>query len=310
VGSGVLSETRPLPRRSELGGLTVRPGVVLRTRLASLQLVAERSRLVLVSAPAGYGKSTLVAQWSEADPRPCYWVQLGHGDNDPVVLLARVAAALEHTGPVEGELLEELSRPRPRIDEVVLPLLAGELGDRDPFVLVLDDVHVISAEKSRAVLAFLVDQVPSGSQLVLVTRGNPGVPLGRLRVGGDLVEIGTELLGLDAQETRDVAASGGLELSEEAAEALRERTEGWAAAVVLAALSLRDRDDAKARAAGLSGDQTQIADYLLEEVPDRQPEHLKSFLLGTSVLEGMSASLCDAVLGTTDAAASLEVLAR
>jgi len=310
VGSGVLSETGPLLRDSRLGALTVRPGVVPRARLASLQLVAERGRLVLVSAPAGYGKSTLVAQWSEADPRPSYWVQLGHGDNDPVVLLARVAATLEHTGPVDGELLEELSRPRPRIDEVVLPLLAGELGDRDPFVLVLDDVDVISAEKSRAVLAFLVDQVPSGSQLVLVTRGNPGVPLGRLRAGGDLVEIGTEHLALDAQETRDVAASGGLELSEEAAEALCERTEGWAAAVVLAALSLRDRDDAEARAAGLSGDQAEIADYLLEEVLDRQPEHLKSFLLGTSVLERMSASLCDAVLGTTNAAASLEALAR
>ena len=310
MGSGVLSETRPLLQDSELEGPTVRPGVVPRPRLASLQRVAERTRLVLVSAPAGYGKSTLVAQWSEADPRPSYWVQLGNGDNDPVVLLTRVAAALKRTNPVDDELREELSRPRPRIDEVVLPLLAGELGDRDPFVLVLDDVHVITAEKSRAMLAFLGDQVPPGSQLVLITRGNPGVPLGRLRTGGDMVEIGIEHLALDAQETRDVAASGGLELSEETAEALRERTEGWAAAVVLAALSLRGRDDAEARAASLSGDQTEIADYLLEEVLDRQPDGLKRFLLGTSVLERMSASLCDAVLGTTDAAASLEALAR
>jgi len=237
-------------------------------------------------------------------------VRLDHGDNDPVVLLLRVAAALERTGRVDGELLAELSRRSPRIDAVALPLLAAELGERDPFVLVLDDVDVITAGKSRAILAFLVDRVRSGSQLVLVTRGDPGVPLGRLRAGGDLVEVGTGLLALDAKETRDVAASGGLELSEEAAEALRERTEGWAAAVVLAALSLRGREDAGARAAGLSGDQIQIADYLVEEVLERQPEHLKRFLLGTSILERMTASLCDAVLGTTDAASSLEAVAR
>ena len=266
--------------------------------------------MVLVSAPAGYGKSTLVAQWSDLDPRAGGWVQLGHGDNDPVVLLARVVAALERTGPLNGELLEELSRRAPRIDEVALPLLAGELGRRDPFVLVLDDVDVVTAEKSRAILGFLVDQVRSGSQLVLVSRGDPGVPLGRLRASGDLVEIGTELLALDAQETRDVAASGGLDLSEEAAEALRERTEGWAAAVVLATLSLRGRDDADMSAAGLSGNQEQIADYLLEEVLKRQPEDLKRFLLGTSILDRMTAPLCDAVLGTVDAAISLETLAR
>jgi LuxR family maltose regulon positive regulatory protein len=273
-------------------------------------MAAQRSRLVLVSAPAGYGKSTLVAQWSDEDPRASGWVALGHGDNDPVVLLARVAATLERTGLVDGELLEELSRPTPRIDAVALPLLAAALEERDPFVLVLDDVDVITARKSRAVLAFLVDQVPPGCQLVLVTRGDPGVPLGRLRAGGDLVEIGTALLALDAKETREVAASGGLDLSEEEAEALCERTEGWAAAVVLAALSLRGRDDAGARAAALSGDQARIADYLLEEVLERQPEQLKRFLLGTSILERMTAPLCDAVLDTTDAAASLEALAR
>ena len=134
--------------------------------------------------------------------------------------------------------------------------------------------------------------------------------LGRLRASGDLVEIGAALLALDAEETRAVAASGGLELSEEAAEALRERTEGWAAAVALATLSLRGRDDAATRAAGLTGNQQQIADYLLEEVLERQPDNLKTFLLGTSILDRMTAPLCDAVLGTNDAADSLEALAR
>ena len=304
------SGTRPLLRESKLRVPTVPPWVVARPRLSALQKAAERSRVVLVSAPAGYGKSTLVAQWSELDPRASGWVQLGPGDNDSVVLLAHVVAALERTGPVCGELLEELSGRMPRIDEVALPLLAADLGERDPFVLVLDDVDVITAKKSRAILAFLVEEVRSGCQLVLVTRGDPGVPLGRLRASGDLVEIGTALLALDPMETRDVAASTGLELSQAAAGALCERTEGWAAAVALATLALRGRDDAAVRAAGLSGDQQQIADYLLEEVLERQPDHLKRFLLGTSILDHMTAPLCDAVLGIDDAAGSLEELAR
>jgi LuxR family maltose regulon positive regulatory protein len=266
--------------------------------------------VVLVSAPAGYGKSTLVAQWSDLDPRATGWVQFGPGDNDPVVLLAHVVAALERSGPVCDELLEELSGRTPRIDEVAIPLLAADLGERDPFVLVLDDVHLITAKKSRAVLACLADQFRCGSQLVLVTRGDPGVPLGRLRASGDLVEIGTALLALDPTETRDVAASTGLELSQAAAGALWERTEGWVAAVALASLALRGRADSAVRAAGLSGSQQQIADYLLEEVLERQPDHLKRFLLGTSILDHMTAPLCDAVLGTTDAAGLLEDLER
>jgi LuxR family transcriptional regulator, maltose regulon positive regulatory protein len=310
MSSLVFSGAGSLLLEPEPGVPALRPGVVPRERLSALRAAAESSRVVLVSAPAGYGKSTLVSQWCDLDPRPTCWVQLGYGDNDPVVLLAGVAGALERIGAVNGELLEELSRPVPRIDDVVLPLLDVELGQRDPFVLVFDDVYMVTAKRGRAILAFLVDHTRSRCQLVLVTRGDPGVPLARLRAGGELVEIGAEALALDANETREVAASGGLELSEVAAEALRERTEGWAAAVVLATLSLRGQDDADARAAGLSGDQSEIADYLLEEVLERQPEHLKRFLLGTSILERMTAPLCDAVLGTTDAAASLEALAR
>ena len=288
----------------------VRSGVVARARLARLREAAERSRVLCISAPAGYGKSTLAAEWGGLDSRVSCWVHLDRGDNDPVVLLLEIVAALERIGSTADRLLEELSRPRPRIDSVVLPLLGVELEERSPFVLVLDDLHTVSSEKSLAILAFLADRVPAGSQLMLVTRGEARVPLGRVRASGELVEVGTALLALDAEETRAVAASSGLELTGEGAAALRERTEGWAAAVVLAALSLRGREDADERAAALSGDQQDIADYLLEEVLESQPEELTTFLLATSILERMTAPLCNAVLLVDDAADSLEALVR
>jgi len=266
--------------------------------------------VVVVSAPAGYGKSTLAAEWSSLDERVSCWVHLDRGDNDPVLLLSTITTALDRAESCSDRLVGELSRPRPRIDEIALPLLAAEVDERAPFVLLLDDVHVVVSEKSRAILAFLADHIPAGSQLLLVTRGDPGMPLARLRASGDLVEVGTADIALDAQETRAVAASGGLELTEESAEALRGRTEGWAAAVVLAALSFAGREDAAERAAAVSGDQRDIADYLVEEVLKTQPDDLRTFLLGTSVLERMTAPLCNAVLEVGDAADSLEELVR
>jgi LuxR family transcriptional regulator, maltose regulon positive regulatory protein len=184
MGSAVFSEAESLRLESEPRVPPVRPGVIWRARLAALRPAAERSRLVLVSAPAGYGKSTLVAQWNDLDPRRSCWLQLAHGDNDPVVLLARIAAALTRVGPVDSALLEELSRPMPSLDEVVLPLLAADLSAREPFVLVLDDVDAVTAEQSREILLFFVDRVRSGSQLVLITRGEPSAGLARPATNG------------------------------------------------------------------------------------------------------------------------------
>ena len=299
-----------LVTESKLRPPVVRPGVVPRARLKRWRMAASRSRIVLVSAPAGYGKSTLVAEWSALDSRAAGWVHLDHGDDDPVVLLANVAAALDQIGSSSDPLWEELARRRPRIDSVVLPRLAGVLEECSPFVLVLEDTHLVTAEASLGILGFLADHVPHGSQAMLVTRGEAGLPLGRLRASGELFEIGTELLALDAEETRAVAASGGLELTAESAEALRDRTEGWAAAVVLAAMSLRGREDAAERAAALSGNQQDIADFLLEEVLNSQPEEQTAFLLGTSILERMTAALCNAVLQVGNAADTLEALVR
>ena len=152
--------------------------------------------------------------------------------------------------------------------------------------------------------------MPAGSQLVLVTRGDPGMRRGRLRAGADLSEVGTRLLALDTEETRAIAALGGLELSEEEAEALRERTEGWAAGVALAALSSRDRDDAAASAAALAGTQPQIADYLLEEVLERQPDNLQDVPARHVDPRPDDAGPLRRGARTDDAADSLEPLAR
>ena len=300
----------PLVTESKLRPPTVRAGVVRRARLEHLRQAAARSRLVLVAAPAGYGKSTLAAEWSELDPRVSGWLHLDPRDDDPVVLLANLAAAVDRLGSPADPLFEELSRLRPRIDSVALPLLAAGLDACDPFLLVLEDAHLVAGEKSHAILEFVCDHVPAGSQVIVVTRGEAGLPLGRLRASGELLEIGTDVLALNGEETRAVAASGELELTAESAEALRERTEGWAAAVVLAAMSLRGREDAAERAAALSGDQQHIADYLLEEVLKSQPEERTTFLLGTSILERLSAPLCNAVLQVDNAADTLERLVR
>ena len=299
----------PAPE-SKLRPPSIRPGVVPRDRLRPIREAAGRARVVVVAAPAGYGKSTLVAEWSSLDPRATAWVQLDSSDNDVVVLLSALAGALDRFGASSPQLVDELSRLRPRLDDFIPRLLTAALDECSPFMLVLEDVHLVTSPNSLAVLATLADHIPSGSQLMLVTRAEPGVPLGRLRASGDLIEIGTALLALDVEETRAVAASGGLELTAESAAALRERTEGWAAAVVLATLSLRGREDASERAASLRGDQRDIADFLLEEVLRNLPDELTAFLLGTSILHQMSAPLCNAVLRVDNAVDSLDALAR
>ena len=281
---------RPPPPRGD---------AVERARLLS-QLAAEADKpLVLICASAGYGKSILAAQWSVRCQRPVAWINLDRGDNDPVVLLTALVCALDQLGPVDPELLDELSTRAPRVQSVVLPALAEELARLAPLVLILDDVHELSSPRSLAVLAFLLEQIPSGSQVVLLTRAEPGVPLARHRVSGDLLEIRADRLAFGADETRALAASNGAVLSEQALEMIVQRTEGWAAAIVLALGTAGQRPSSDAVAAGITGEQRQIADYLLEVVLANETEERSRFLLATSVLSRMTAPLCDAVLDRT-----------
>ena len=255
--------------------------------------------IVLISASAGYGKSTLAAQWSSRCERPAAWVNLDRGDNNPLVLLNSLVHALDRLGPVAQDLFDELSSPAPRVDDAVLPTLADELARLSPFELILDDLDVLTHPRSLALVNFLLAEIPPASQLVLVTRADPDLPLARRRVEGDVLEVRASKLALDSGETRDLAASNGANLSEPTLALIRERTEGWPAGIALALRAAGEQASGDAVADALRGTQRDIADYLVEMVLDQESEQHRTFLLATSVLRRMTAPLCDAVLASS-----------
>jgi LuxR family maltose regulon positive regulatory protein len=261
--------------------------------------------IVLIAASAGYGKSTLAAQWSFRCRRPSGWLNLDRGDNNPRLLLNSLVHALDLLGPVAPEFFDELTAPAPRVDDVVLPALAEELARLSPFELVIDDLDVLTQPRSLALVSFLLQETPPGSQIVLISRADPDLPLARRRLEDAVLEIRADRLSLDAAETRDLAARHGADLSEESLTLIHERTEGWPAGIVLALRAACKQAAAHVVAAGLRGTQREIADYLVETVLDHETEQHRTFLLATSVLHRMTAPLCDAVLAATG---SLEML--
>ena len=305
-GEGPRTWVRP----SKLEAPRPRVAVVERARLLTQLAAAADSPIVLISASAGYGKSILAAQWSARCERRVTWINVDRGDNDPVVFLSYFAHALNRLAPVAAELFDELSAGAPRIDEIVLPALAVELVRLSPFELILDDLHELSQTRSVAALDFLLKEIPRGSQVMLVTRVDPELPLARYRVSGDLLEIRADKLAFDAEETRALTASAGALFSERSVELLHERTEGWAAGISLAMHAVDDLASGDAVVERITGRQRHIADYLIEVVLARETEELREFLLATSVLRRMTASLCDAVLGVPGSADVLRELER
>jgi LuxR family transcriptional regulator, maltose regulon positive regulatory protein len=287
-----------------------RPLVAVQRQRLLRQLAARAaSPIVLIAASAGYGKSSLAAQWSTRCRRQVAWINLDRGDNNPVVFLNYVAHALDRLAPVDPELLDELSSMAPRINDVVLPALAVELGRLSPFELILDDLHELSEPRSLAAVGFLLREIPPGSQVVLVTRVDPELPLARHRVSGDLLEIRAPQLAFDSEEIRALAANSSGRISERSLEFVRERTEGWPAAVALAIQALGNDTPGDAMLEGIAGQHRQIADYLTEVALARETEKRRTFLLSTSVLRRMTGPLCDAVLeivGSDDALRELE----
>ena len=296
-----------------------RRGLVPRPRLIERLDRGIASTLMLVSAPAGFGKTTLLTEWLAAGPagpageRLVAWLSLDRGDNDPASFWTYVIAALRTVASGVGEsALALLQAPRSPPLETVLTALLNDLGaTAGDIVLVLDDYHVVDARDVQDGMAFLLDHLPPQLHVVIAGRADPALPLARLRGRGELVEIRAAEL----RFTPDEAAAYlnemmGLQLTARDVAALEGRTEGWIAALQLAALSMQGRDDVAGFIAGFAGDDRYVVDYLGEEVLQRQSARVQAFLLQTSILGRLSGPLCDAVTGQGGGKAMLEALDR
>ena len=272
-------------------------------------------RLTVVGAPAGWGKTTLLREMigMQAHRRAFAWVSLDAGDNDPVRLWTYVVEALRGVAPELGTRALELLRvPGTSLAEDVLPEIINEtepLGG--PVVLVLDDYHVITNRESHDGLAFLVEHLPDSLRVVVASRSDPPLPLARLRARGELLEIRAEELSFSPDET-EVFLNDllGLALEREDLARLHRRTEGWAAGLYLAALSLRDREDARGFIKAFAGNERHIVDYLGTEVLTGQSNEVRRFLLRTSILDRLCAPLCDALTGTAESDKLLREIER
>jgi LuxR family transcriptional regulator, maltose regulon positive regulatory protein len=288
-----------------------RPPFVPRPRLVSMLRDSTHAPIALVTAPAGYGKTTALLEWEAADERPFAWLTLEERHNDPALLIGSIARALNETEPVDEAVFAALSAPRPNTPGVVVPRLCESLlGARNAVVLVLDDVQVVQSRDTLRPLTGIAESLPSGSTLVLASRDEPAISVGRLRAHRRLVEVTTRDLVMTRSEGVRLLEAAGLELRPSAAGRLVERTEGWPAALYLAALSLRDADDLDQAIEDFAGDDRVVADYLREEFVCGQPPDRLAFLIRTSVLDRLSGPLCDAVLDGEGSAEILRQLSR
>ncbi|MGY1836069.1 LuxR C-terminal-related transcriptional regulator [Blastococcus sp. SYSU DS0510] len=292
-----------------------RRGLLPRPRLSERLSRGAQSPLTLVSAPAGFGKTTLLTEWSStgaAEGRSVAWLSVDQRDNDPALFWTYVVTALQAAEPAVGTGALTLLRSDRSSTEAVLSSLLNDLAVLPhDVVLVLDDYHLVEARDVQDGMAFLLEHLPPQLHLVIATRADPALPLARLRARADLVEVRVADLRFTRAEVASYLEHGmGLELAPGDVATLEERTEGWIAALQLAALSLQGRADAAGFIEGFAGDDRYIVDYLVEEVLHRQPERVRTFLLRTSVLSRLSGGLCDAVTGQEGGKATLETLDR
>ena len=286
-----------------------RPGTVAKEAVIA-QLSAGNAPLATVVAPAGYGKTTLLARWAETDPRPFAWVALDGRDDDPVVLLRYIAAALHRVEPVRPEVFDALSGPGATAWATRVSRVGNALAARErPLVLAFDDLHTVANPSCLDVVGELSQYVPAGSQIAVASRQEPPLPLGRWRAQGSVTEIRVDDLRLDEQEARLLLEAAGVELDDGELSELTERTEGWPAGLYLAALSMRAGAASSVSADGFTGGDRFVSEYFHDELLSRLAEAEAKFLRHTSILERMCGPLCDAVLGTTGSATTLEALA-
>ncbi len=271
---------------------------VPRPRLIDSLNAGLNSRLILISAPAGYGKTTLLSNWIAACQMPVAWVSLDESDNDLVRFLYYIVSALQKIEPKIGETtLSMLEFIQGTSIETALTTLLNEIaGMPAPFALILDDYHTLSAQTIHDAMTFILNHIPPQMHLVISTRSDPPLPIARLRARGQMIELRQNDLRFTADEAvRFLSESTRLNLTAGDIATLVSRTEGWITGLQMAALSMQHHEDISGFIAGFTGSQHHILDYLIEEVLKRQPEHIQAFLLQTSILDRMSGSLCDAV---------------
>jgi LuxR family maltose regulon positive regulatory protein len=290
-------------------------GFVARLRLVEALDEGLSRRLILVCAPAGFGKTALLADWARRGSRPVAWLSLDAGDNDPARFWRHAVAALDRVRPGIGERAGAvLGPPAPLSFEGLVTALINELAAQpgeDKLVLVLDDYHLIDTRQVQDSLVFLLEHLPSSVHLVLASRADPPLPLARLRAAGQLAELRADDLRFTAEEAAALLCEAvGGDLPGTIVGALTARTEGWAAGLQLAALSLRGRPDVTGFVAAFSGAHRYVLDYLADEVLEGQSGQVREFLLETSVLDRLSGALCDAVTGGTGSQAMLEQVER
>jgi LuxR family maltose regulon positive regulatory protein len=264
-----------------------------------------------VVAPAGYGKTTLLAQWAERNGQAFAWVSLDDRDNDPKVLLTYVAEALDAIEPIDERVFDALASPGSSVPGSVVPRLGSALASiTSPVALVLDDVHVLHDRECRAAMPVLADHVPYGSQLVLAGRDAPPLPIARLRAEGRVMEIGPGDLALTLTEAASLLREAGIVLGQDDLAELHRRIEGWPAGLYLAALSLREGGSVANPAVSFTGEHPLVSGYIQSEFLARLSSRQRVFLTRTAVLERLCGPLCEDVLDQPGAAATLAHLAR
>src|SRR5580704_1871715 len=302
-----------------------REGLVRRPRLLAKLGDGHDIPVVVLVAPAGYGKTSLLADWAEQERRPSVWLALEDWHNDPIRLTREIVSALEELNPLDTCLADVLEAPTSigvsQLDEPVsshasgiarslLPMLAPALERiHCPIVVILDDVQVITDAGALQVLTALAEHLPAGSQLVLASRTRPALPLGRLRAHRALLELGAEEMAMTRTEAASLLAAAHVRVGMADATGLVERTEGWPAALYLAALSARDQPDPAKALARFAGDDHTASDFLRDECLSELSVEERDFLVGTSVLELLSGPLCDAVLDRAGSAGILDRIA-
>ena len=295
---------------SKLAAPYLTDGIIPRDHLTE-RLWSHTGPLAALFAAPGYGKSTLLAQWVQQDPRPSAWVSLDDNDNDPSVLLAYIATALDRIAPIDPGVFESLAAAGSVAHRSSLPQLATALASMpSPFTLVLDDVHALHQPSCLDAVHVLSEHVPEGSVIVLSGRADPLLRLARLRIQGLVLYMGSKELQMEAEEARELLRAAGVELPANDVDDLVRQTEGWPAGLYMAALAVRAQPPGAPGPIAFSGEDWLVADYLRSEILSALPPDDVLFLTRSAVLLRMNGDLCDWVLGSTGSAQRLEALER